>query len=85
MRNKTINRLLSFCGAICLSLAVLASPAAEFPSRAAAAQDEAIMPLSDGLVWKYAVMDDKLYRRLYNASKKCWAGEWMYVMDLTRM
>ncbi len=82
MTRKTKNRLATFGLAACMSLAVLCSPAAEFPAQAAVAQDEGIMPMSDAYRWKYAVMDNKMYKRLYNISKNCWAGEWIYVRDL---
>lgn len=83
MIKKRKNKLVTLGLAACMSLAVLCSPVAELPVQAAAVQDEGIMPLSDVLKWKYAVMDNKLFKRLYNLSKRCWAGEWIYVRDLT--
>ena len=83
MTKKTKNRLATFGLAACMSLAVLCSPAAEFPAQAAVTQDEGIMPMSDVYKWKFATMDCKLYKRLFNISKNCWAGEWIYVCDLT--
>lgn len=26
--------------------------------------------------WNYKIMDDKLYRRLYDTTNKCWIGNW---------
>ncbi len=82
MTMKRKNKLATFGIAACLSLAVLCSPAAEFPAQAAVSQNEGIMPMSDVLKWKYAIMDNKMYKRLYNLSKNCWVGEWIYVMDI---
>ncbi len=82
MMNKRKNKLVTLGLAACMSLAVLCSPAAEFPAQAATVQDEGIMPMSDTYTWKYAVMDNKLFKRRWNMSKNCWAGEWIYVRDL---
>lgn len=38
---------------------------------------ESIMPMADGLVWKYKTENRILYKRLYNASKNKWVGNWI--------
>ena len=38
---------------------------------------EYIMPIADGLVWKYKTENRILYKRLYNVSQKKWVGNWI--------
>lgn len=38
---------------------------------------EAIMPMADVYVWKYKVINNKMYKRLYNRSTGKWVGEWI--------
>ncbi len=42
----------------------------------------AISPQSHIIEWVYKIVNDKLYKRLYNASTGAWVGEWIYVRDL---
>ncbi len=79
--NKRRNILAALGSAACVALAVLASPASALPVQAAAAQETAIMPMSDAISWKYKVVDHKLYRRLFNYSTSNWIGDWEYVKD----
>lgn len=37
---------------------------------------EAITPRKDSIVWKYKVIDGRVYHRLYNETKNIWYGEW---------
>lgn len=80
--NNRKNKLATLGSAVCVALAVLAGPAASLPVQATAAQEEAIMPMSDALTWKYKVENNKLYKRLYNSSTDKWIGSWIYVCDL---
>ncbi|MCM1057014.1 MAG: hypothetical protein NC517_05330 [Firmicutes bacterium] len=66
---------------VCMGLGVLAAPAATLPVQAAAAQEETVMPMSDAISWRYAVINKKLYKRLYNYSTMEWVGSWVFVRD----
>lgn len=35
-----------------------------------------IEPLSDVYEWRYTIIDEKLYRRLWNKTKGKWVGDW---------
>lgn len=37
---------------------------------------DAVMPLSDVIVWKYKTIGNGLYRRKYNVTTKQYIGEW---------
>lgn len=81
MKNRT-SKLAALGSAACVALAVLVSPASALPAQATAAQEETVMPMSDAISWKFKVMNNKLYRRLYNHSTDNWIGPWIYVRDL---
>ncbi len=40
---------------------------------------EAIMPMSDIIIWKYKIISGNIYRRRYNTTKKQWIGDWELV------
>lgn len=44
--------------------------------------EKAVMPMSDRIVWLYRVINQKIYKRLYNMALNEWIGEWEYVRDL---
>lgn len=79
---RVIRKLLAIAGALCLSLTILASPIASTPVHAAPPQDDAAMPLSDIIEWRYKIEGNSLYRRLYNYSTAEWVGEWLYVGEI---
>lgn len=83
MKHKRVTRkLAAIAGAVCLFLTILASPIASTPVQAAPAQDDAVMPCSDYIQWRYKLEGRSLYRRLYNYSTAEWVGEWEYVMEV---
>lgn len=36
-----------------------------------------IVPFKDHLIWKYKLINGKMYRRLYNNTTKQWIGNWI--------
>lgn len=40
---------------------------------------EMVQPKKDVLVWRYKNINGKLYKRLYNATKKRWESDWIVV------
>ncbi len=40
-------------------------------------ENNEIMPYADTIKWRYKVIDGKLYKRQYNATKKKWVGDWV--------
>lgn len=72
---KTKRTLLTLIMAfgITTSLPVCVQAAEYVPVTATETQVE---PRADILVWRYKSENNKLYRRLYNATKQEWAGEW---------
>ena len=40
-------------------------------------ENNEIMPYADTIEWRYKVIDGKLYKRQYNATKKKWVGDWV--------
>lgn len=82
MKHKRVTRKLSVvAGALCLSLAILASPITSVPVQAAPAEDAA-MPCADIIEYRYKIEGHSLYRRLYNYSTANWIGEWEYFGEI---
>ncbi|MCM1191829.1 MAG: hypothetical protein NC123_10000 [Butyrivibrio sp.] len=80
--NKRKKLLAALGSAACVALAVLTCPVSAISVQAAAApQEEAVMPMSDDIRWKYIVFNHRLYRRLFNYSTNTWAGKLEYVME----
>lgn len=80
--SKRKNKLAALGSVVCVSLAVLFSPASALPVQAAVSQNPVVMPMKDAISWIYDVKNNKLYRRLYNHSTGSWIGNWIYVCDL---
>ena len=82
--NKRKNKLAALGMIACMSLAALVSPASTLPVQAATSQELGlgVMPLRDAITWIYKVENNKIYKRLYNASTWNWIGDWIYIRDL---
>lgn len=88
MKQKRIQKLVTYISilgfAFCLSgvpsMAITAQ--AESEAVVAEAESETIARRKDDIYWVYAEMNDKLYKRLYNATTTEWIGDWIYVKDL---
>ncbi len=60
--------------AILLSIATLfTSPTALYANQ----NTNTIHPRADLKVWKYKIVNGKLYKRLWNSSKKRWETKWI--------
>lgn len=74
------NKVLLFTALLSAHLCIIASsvlPAQTItPPVITASGAESITPYSDDIQWRYKIMDGKLYRRQYNATKRVWIGEW---------
>ena len=46
---------------------------------AVTSQNETIVPYADVIVWRYMIVDGKVYRRQYNSTKLEWIGHWELV------
>lgn len=79
--NKRRKKLATLGIAACMALAVLASPVSTLPVQAAL-QDYMVMPLRDAISWEFKIVNNKLYKRLYNHSTCNWIGDWIYVCEV---
>lgn len=82
MKQKKISKLLGLMSAAALSLGMFLCPAVALPAQAATSNDEAVMPQSEIIEWRYFISGDKIYKCLYNYSRAEWVGEWIYVRDV---
>lgn len=62
--------------AFCMATTLPLNTYAESPAVPATQEDSQIVPYSDVYEWRYTIINGKLYRRLYNATKGIWAGDW---------
>lgn len=69
--------LIAAFSAVCIMTALpLNLQAAAAAPAVPLSSESQIIPYSDVLVWKYTIIDGKLYRRLYNQTKGKWVGDW---------
>ena len=77
---KVTKKIAAIGGAVCLSLSILACPAATLPVQAAAPGAGTVQPQQDSIGWRYKIENgNELYRRLYNYSIGMWIGQWEFV------
>ncbi len=76
MKNKLFQSILVACfGILFIPCTVCASP-----SNPCIIQNETIIaPKSDVLEWKFKIDNNKIYKRLFNATTDEWVGDWIYV------
>jgi len=75
---QTKKRILALAGIACFGLSVLCTPTATLTVEAAT-PNEMVAPCSDVIQWRFKIVDNKLYRRLFNYTSSSWIGEWEYV------
>ena len=79
MFSKKILNSVKLCfGIILCSLAVLSTPAMSIITYASTEDIELCAHIKE---WIYTIMNDKMYKRLYNASTGLWETDWIYVCD----
>lgn len=75
---KLLNSVKLCFGMILCSLAVLLAPAMSITTYASNGDIELC---ADFREWVFKIMNDKMYKRLYNASTGLWESDWIYVCD----
>ncbi|MCM1025716.1 MAG: hypothetical protein NC432_04735 [Roseburia sp.] len=83
MIKKKCSRLIFLLGAICFSLSAFLCPASSLPVQAATAPDTVAEPMMDIIHYRFTIIDNKMYKRLYNFSTCNWIGDWIFVCDLS--
>ena len=82
-RKKFLYRVTAAMGIALCSLSLLfVAPQTSVTAQAAGGGGTTVSPQSDYIVWIYIEADGKVYKRLWNASKEEWIGDWIYVRDL---
>lgn len=76
---KKISKL-AFATIACGMALMFAAPSLSMSVNAAAPTDtETVSPQADIKRWIYEEREDGWWKRLYNASKCIWEGDWIYV------
>lgn len=68
----------------CFSLFFMTPECTLLADAAAGGGSDTIQPRAEIVEWVYAVMDKKLYKRLYNHTTDKYISDWIYVRDLTQ-
>lgn len=83
MINKKRNsRLLFLLGTAGFALSVFFCPASNLSVQAATSSEIIAQPQRDDIRWRFTIMDNKVYKRLYNYSTCNWIGDWIYLRDV---
>ena len=75
---KLLNSVKLCFGMILCSLAVLLTPAMSITTYASNGDIELCTEYRE---WVFKIMNDKMYKRLYNASTGLYETDWIYVCD----
>ena len=68
--------------ALCSLSLLVAAPQTTITAQAAGGGGQVVQPQSDIIRWVYAQFGQKLYKRLWNGTKREWVGDWIYVGDV---
>lgn len=83
MKNKRkASKLFLYLGMLSVALTVFLCPANSLTVQAAAPGAETAEPCSDIIGYRYFTSGNKVYKQLYNYTKKVWIGEPIYVCDV---
>lgn len=82
VQKKKVSKTIALLGAAGMALSLFFSPAAGLPAHASDAGEDLIQPYRDEISYRYAVFDNKMYKRLFNYSTSNWIGDWIYVCDV---
>ena len=69
----------TYLGLFICSVTIIFSPVATLSTYAS--ETTGIETRAEYREWRYKIENDKLYKRLYNASTGLWETEWIYVCD----
>ena len=69
-------------GVMSIALSVFFCPIASLPAQAAAPGEATVQPRKDDIEYRFTIIDNKIYKRLFNYSTNEWIGDWIYVCDV---
>lgn len=78
-RKRKTSRFILLLSAAGLALSVFFCPAGTISAKAAGPGTETAATYSHCIQYRYVVIGDSLYKRLYNYSTGNWIGDWIYV------
>lgn len=79
---KRTSKLIATLGMLSVALSVFLYPANSITAQAAAPGTDIAMPCSDNIDYVFFTVGNKLYKQLYNFTKKVWIGDPIYVGEL---
>lgn len=83
MKNKRkASKLFLYFGMLSVALSVFLCPANCLTVQAAAPGAEIAMPCSDNIGYRFYTIGNKIYKQLYNYTKKVWIGDPIYLGEL---
>lgn len=82
IRKKRFSKWLMVASAMGMALSVFFCPVSNLPAQAAVPSASIVQPYSDIIKYRFTIIDNKIYKRLFNYSRSEWIGDWIYVRDL---
>lgn len=79
---KKASKLVLLLSVLGIAFSVFFCPVSSLPVQAASSGETAVMPLSDDIRYRYIVVGNGIYKRLYNYTTSEWVGHWIYVGNL---
>ena len=82
IQKKRFSKWLLLAGVMSIVLSVFFCPVASLPAQAAAPGEATVQPRKDDIQYRFTIIDNKIYKRLFNYSTGEWIGDWIYVCDV---
>ncbi len=81
-QKKRFSKWLMWAGVMSIALSVFFCPVASLPAQAASPDEATVQPRKDDIEYRFTIINNKIYKRLYNYSTGEWIGDWIYVCDV---
>lgn len=82
IQKKRFSKWLMLAGVMSIALSVFFCPVASLSAQAAAPGEATVQPRKDDIRYRFTIIDNKIYKRLFNYSTNEWIGDWIYVCDV---
>lgn len=79
---KKTSKLIAYLGMLSVALSVFLCPTDSIAAQAAAPRADVVMPCSDNIDYCFYIVGNKIYKQLYNYTKKVWVGDPIYVGEV---
>ena len=81
-QKKKLSKWLMLVSVMSIAFSVFFCPVSSLPVQAAGPGEATVQPRADDIRYRFTIIDNKIYKRLFNYSTGEWIGDWIYVCDV---